>query len=105
MLEYTRLFPMCKSIWFLLCLVKFQWPGRRSKIHRVLKPNKQGHTTWPELVGMKAEDAEKKIKEEMSGAMVHVVPQDTFLTMEFRSNRVRLFVDSSQNVVRAPRIG
>ncbi|KAL7597977.1 subtilisin inhibitor [Lactuca sativa] len=62
-------------------------------------------TTWPELVGMKAEDAEKKIKEEMSGAMVHVVPQDTFLTMEFRSNRVRLFVDSSQNVVRAPRIG
>ncbi|KAI3788582.1 hypothetical protein L2E82_01353 [Cichorium intybus] len=62
-------------------------------------------TTWPELVGMKAEDATKKIKEEMLGAMIHVVPQDSFLTMEFRSNRVRLFVDSSQNVVRAPRIG
>ena len=62
-------------------------------------------TTWPELVGMKAEDATKMIKEEMPGAMVHVVPQDSFVTMDFRSNRVRLFVDSSQNVVRAPRIG
>nr|XP_043612139.1 subtilisin inhibitor-like [Erigeron canadensis] len=62
-------------------------------------------TSWPELVGMKAEDAEKKIKEEMARAKVHIIPQDSFVTMDFVSSRVRLFVDSSQNVVRPPRIG
>ncbi|KAI3667051.1 hypothetical protein L6452_42093 [Arctium lappa] len=62
-------------------------------------------TIWPELVGMKAEDVEKKIKEEMPRATVHVIPQDSFVTMDFVSSRVRLFIDSSQNVVRAPRIG
>lgn len=62
-------------------------------------------TQWPELLGMKAEDAEKKIKEEMPRAKVHVIPHDSFVTMDFVSTRVRLFVDSSQNVVKAPRIG
>ncbi|KAI7739297.1 hypothetical protein M8C21_026632 [Ambrosia artemisiifolia] len=62
-------------------------------------------TNWPELMGMKAEDAEKKIKEEMPTATVHVIPHDSFVTMDFRSTRVRLFVDSSQNVVKEPRIG
>ncbi|XP_024975961.1 subtilisin inhibitor-like [Cynara cardunculus var. scolymus] len=62
-------------------------------------------TNWPELMGMKAEDVEKKIKEEMPRATVHVIPQDSFVTMDFVSSRVRLFIDSSQNVVKAPRIG
>ncbi|KAI3830287.1 hypothetical protein L1987_04425 [Smallanthus sonchifolius] len=62
-------------------------------------------TNWPELLGMKAEDAEKKIKEEMPRATVHVIPHDSFVTMDFVSNRVRLFVDSSQNVIKAPKIG
>ncbi|KAK9057782.1 hypothetical protein SSX86_022620 [Deinandra increscens subsp. villosa] len=62
-------------------------------------------TNWPELLGKKAEDAEKKIKEEMPRAKVHVVPHDSFVTMDFVSTRVRLFVDSSQNVVKAPKIG
>ncbi|KAK1428967.1 hypothetical protein QVD17_17808 [Tagetes erecta] len=62
-------------------------------------------TQWPELLGTKAEDAEKKIKEEMPRAKVHVISHDSFVTMDFVSTRVRLFVDSSQNVVKPPRIG
>ncbi|KAF5821124.1 putative proteinase inhibitor I13, potato inhibitor I [Helianthus annuus] len=62
-------------------------------------------TNWPELMGMKAEDAEKKIKEEMPRATIHVIPHDSFVTMDFVATRVRLFVDSSQNVVKEPRLG
>lgn len=62
-------------------------------------------TSWPELVGMKAEDAEKKIKEEMPGATVHVIPHDSMVTFDYVTSRVRIFVDLSQNVVREPRIG
>ena len=53
---------------------------------------------------MAAEEAEKKIKEEMPGADVQVVPHDSLVTMDFRPQRVRLFVDS-QKVVRTPGIG
>ena len=62
-------------------------------------------TSWPEVVGMTAEEAEKKIKEEMPRATIQVIPHDSFVTMDFNSNRVRLFVDSSQLVVKEPRIG
>ncbi|KAJ4704634.1 subtilisin inhibitor-like [Melia azedarach] len=62
-------------------------------------------TTWPELVGSTAEEAEKKIKEEKPGALVHVVPPNSFVTMDFRRNRVRLYVDSSGKVERPPSIG
>ncbi|KAD3338658.1 hypothetical protein E3N88_34179 [Mikania micrantha] len=61
--------------------------------------------SWPEVMGMKAEDAERKIKEEMPSAKVDVIPHQTFVTMDFVSTRVRLFVDSSQKVVKPPKIG
>ncbi|PWA85436.1 subtilisin-chymotrypsin inhibitor-2B [Artemisia annua] len=62
-------------------------------------------TSWPEVVGMTAEEAEKKIKEGMPRATIQVIPHDSFVTMDFNSNRVRLFVDSSQLVVKGPHIG
>ena len=40
--------------------------------------NQPTKTSWPELVGAAAEEAEKKIKEEMPGADVQVVPHDSF---------------------------
>ncbi|XP_057497964.1 subtilisin inhibitor CLSI-I-like isoform X1 [Actinidia eriantha] len=62
-------------------------------------------TTWPELVGLAAEEAEKKIKEEMPGARVQVVPPNCFVTMDFNQRRVRLHVDSARKVAQTPRIG
>ncbi|XP_030449967.1 subtilisin inhibitor CLSI-I [Syzygium oleosum] len=62
--------------------------------------------TWPELVGSTAEGAERKIKEEIGDAIrVQVIPPNTFVTMDFNQQRVRLYVDSSGNVARTPRIG
>ncbi|TXG58654.1 hypothetical protein EZV62_016483 [Acer yangbiense] len=60
---------------------------------------------WPEVVGLTAEEAEKKIKEDKPGVHVHVVPSNCFVTMDFRQDRVRLFVDDSRKVERPPMIG
>ncbi|XP_021886836.1 subtilisin inhibitor-like [Carica papaya] len=64
-----------------------------------------GKSEWPELVGKSAEEAERKIKEEMPGAKIHVVPSDHYITMDFRLERVRLFVDSAGIVEKVPRTG
>ncbi|CDP14354.1 unnamed protein product [Coffea canephora] len=61
--------------------------------------------TWPELVGLTSEEAERRIKEEIPGVNVHVIPPDYFVTMDFRTDRVRIFTDSSGKVSRAPMIG
>jgi len=62
-------------------------------------------TSWPELVGATAEEAETKIKEEMSDAQIQVVPPDSFVTADYNPKRVRLYVDESNKVTRAPTIG
>ena len=61
--------------------------------------------SWPELVGMSSEEAKKKIKEDKPGVDVQVVPADAFVTMDYNTGRVRVFVDSNDKVARAPRIG
>uniref|UniRef100_A0A5B7CAU7 Putative subtilisin inhibitor CLSI-I n=1 Tax=Davidia involucrata TaxID=16924 RepID=A0A5B7CAU7_DAVIN len=62
-------------------------------------------TTWPEVVGLTAEEAERKIKEDMPRAQIQVVPPNHFVTMDYRGDRVRLFIDSSGKVSQPPRIG
>ena len=61
--------------------------------------------SWPEVVGLSSEEAKKKISEDKPGANVQVVPADSFVTMDYRTDRVRVFVDSSDKVTKAPRIG
>ncbi|KAL9428998.1 hypothetical protein AB3S75_030908 [Citrus x aurantiifolia] len=72
---------------------------------QLLGPNAASIKTWPGLVGLTAEEAEKKIKEERPGAQVQVVPPNSFVTMDFRHNRVRLHVDFSGKVERPPNVG
>ncbi|XP_058782636.1 subtilisin inhibitor-like [Vicia villosa] len=62
-------------------------------------------TSWPELVGVTADEAEKKIKEEMPEAQIQVVPPNTPVTYDYRLQRVRLFVDESNKVIQTPTIG
>lgn len=62
-------------------------------------------TTWPEVVGMTVEEAERKIKEDMARVQFQVVSPNSFVTMDFNNRRVRLYVDSQGKVFRAPRIG
>ena len=54
----------------------------------------------PTLVGLAEPDAVRRVSE--AGLQPQVVPPDvTALTMDFRSNRIRLFVDDSGRVTRA----
>ncbi|CAJ2638970.1 unnamed protein product [Trifolium pratense] len=73
--------------------------------NQLLRTNNPTKTSWPELVGVTAEEAKKKIKEELAGADVKVVPQGSFITFDLRYERVRLFVDESNKVVEIPRVG
>ncbi|CAK9159167.1 unnamed protein product [Ilex paraguariensis] len=60
-------------------------------------------TSWPELVGLTAGEAEKKVKEDFPKAEIQVVPPNHFVTMDYRTSRVRIHVDSSGKVERPPR--
>ncbi|WJX30795.1 hypothetical protein P8452_19292 [Trifolium repens] len=73
--------------------------------NQLLGTNNPTKTSWPELVGVTAEEAERKIKEEKSGAEIQVVPPDSFVTADYRTQRVRLYVDESNKVIRTPGIG
>jgi hypothetical protein len=65
---------------------------------------------WPKksLVGWTGEDAkfavlagDKTLREEN----VHIVPEDSMVTMDYREDRVRIFVDADGRVVSQPTIG
>lgn len=55
---------------------------------------------------MNSDVAEKKIKSENpSVASVNIVPEGSFVTMEIRSDRVRVWVNENGIVTRVPIIG
>uniref|UniRef100_J3M395 Subtilisin-chymotrypsin inhibitor-2A n=1 Tax=Oryza brachyantha TaxID=4533 RepID=J3M395_ORYBR len=54
--------------------------------------------SWPEVVGMPVEEAKKVILKDMPDADIVMLPA----TMDFRTNRVRIFVDTVANT---PTIG
>mmetsp|Transcript_7604 Transcript_7604/g.11279 ORF Transcript_7604/g.11279 Transcript_7604/m.11279 type:complete len:106 (-) Transcript_7604:223-540(-) len=60
---------------------------------------------WPDLKGMHADDVEIKIHSDRPELKVQRVPKDAMVTMDMREDRVRLFVDENDRVVRAPRVG
>lgn len=66
--------------------------------------------TWPKksLVGMTGDEAMAAVlagKSEITAANVHVLPHDAMVTMDYREDRVRIFVGDDGKVVRQPMIG
>ncbi|KAM0829717.1 hypothetical protein ACQ4PT_066704 [Festuca glaucescens] len=51
-------------------------------------------TSWPELVGKSVEEATKVILKDKPEAQIVVVPAGSPVTMDYRIDRVRLFVDT-----------
>ncbi|MFD3720760.1 serine protease inhibitor [Streptomyces sp. NPDC058674] len=60
---------------------------------------------WPELVGRTADEAVAAIRSACPDAEVPVVAEGCMVTMDFREDRVRVFVDADGRVVRTPRVG
>ncbi|XP_071682094.1 subtilisin-chymotrypsin inhibitor-2B-like [Lolium perenne] len=59
-------------------------------------------TSWPELVGKSVEEAKKVILKDKPEVKIIVVPAGSIVTMDYRTDRVRLFVDT---VVEVPIVG
>lgn len=85
-------------------------------------PSKPNKSKWPELVGRKDVDAVKIIKKEtgtcdikyhfcrysdfeLGLTNVVVVPENSPITMDFRTDRIRVLVNKSGLVIRVPTIG
>jgi hypothetical protein len=65
-----------------------------------------GKQSWPELVGTAGEAAVATIRGERPDlAQVLTVPEDAMVTMDWREDRVRVFVDAAGNVAREPQCG
>ncbi|KAF6992961.1 hypothetical protein CFC21_009931 [Triticum aestivum] len=62
-------------------------------------------TEWPELVGKSVEEAKKVILQDKTEAQIVVLSVGTVVTMEYRIDRVRLFVDSLDKIAQVPRVG
>merc|ERR1712043_20229 len=61
---------------------------------------------WPEVVGMTADEAKEIILRECGGCTVEVIPKDAMVTMDYRTDRVRIRVDEATGKVAfSPRIG
>ncbi len=60
---------------------------------------------WPHVLGMDGEEAKQLILNDVPDSQVHIVPQKSMVTMDHRKDRVRIFVDSNQKVVRTPKVG
>lgn len=63
---------------------------------------KEKKTSWPEVLGLPAKEAKEIILKDMPDAHVAVVPVGSMVTMDFRTDRVRIFVDT---VAQTPTIG
>ncbi|KAG0477857.1 hypothetical protein HPP92_012576 [Vanilla planifolia] len=61
--------------------------------------------SWPELVGLTIDEALKILKEERPEAELVVVGKDEPVTLDYKFNRIRIFVDSDGKVARTPTIG
>ena len=78
--------------------------------------------SWPELVGREGTYAVQYIKEKtgeidtwfkrrsdridcLGLTNVLLLPEDALITMDYRTDRVRVFIDKDGIVVRTPRIG
>jgi len=59
-------------------------------------------TSWPEVVGLKVEEAKKIILKDKPDADIIVLPVGTPVPKDFRPDRVRIFVDT---VAETPHVG
>ncbi|KAJ4836291.1 hypothetical protein Tsubulata_008020 [Turnera subulata] len=64
----------------------------------------QGKKAWPELVGAKGEEAAAIIEKENPNVNAIIVLEGSPITLDYRCDRVRVFVDENGIVVSAPEI-
>lgn len=71
----------------------------------IMSASKDPPSSFPSLNGVEGEEAKKIIEKEFPSLSVQVVPEDSMVTMDFREDRVRIFVNADGKVARAPMLG
>jgi len=61
--------------------------------------------SWPEVVGKTGDEAKAAIAKDRSDVQVEVIPDGSPVTMDYRTDRCRVFVDGSGKVVHPPHLG
>lgn len=74
---------------------------------RSTKTNSDDGKLWPDkdLVGMTGDEAKVAVLAGDSSLFIQIVPHDAMVTMDFREDRVRIFVFDDGKVARQPMIG
>ncbi|RZC73273.1 hypothetical protein C5167_048753 [Papaver somniferum] len=65
----------------------------------------EGKNSWPELVGCRGKTAEKTIEYENRNVNAKVIPEGTAVTLDFRCDRVWVWVNKAGEVVQTPVTG
>jgi hypothetical protein len=65
-------------------------------------------TSWPEVVGMPTDEAENIIRKDKPDATIIILPEDSPVFLDLRTDRVHVFVNTVAGVptvARTPRVG
>ncbi|CAF3426257.1 unnamed protein product [Rotaria socialis] len=60
--------------------------------------------SWPDLVGKDGNEVVEKIKQETGFTQVHIVKPGSMLTMDYRTDRIRVLVDEQGKVQYPPTV-
>jgi len=83
------------------CTPKSASPTAKCTQKEMESESKKG--PWPCCVGLKSNECEAHIKSVAPDVTIFVTKSDVFGTTDFRYNRVRIYVDSNDFVVKVPR--
>ncbi|KAG9443879.1 hypothetical protein H6P81_015219 [Aristolochia fimbriata] len=87
--------------WFLLIsVIAFGLETMAEATQQTEGRNGSGRRWWD----LQERKRSAKIKEDMPMAVLRVLPENSFVTMDFNQRRVRIFVDESCKVVKTPRV-
>jgi hypothetical protein len=64
-----------------------------------------GRTSWPELSGMPGGEVEITLKASHPDWKIEIIPDGSMVTMDYREDRVRIWIDEDGKVARAPTVG
>ena len=71
----------------------------------VMSTDETNRMSWPELVGVPGSEAELTLKRDHPTWRIQIIPDGSIVTMDYRTDRIRIWVDADGTVVRAPTIG
>jgi len=73
--------------------------------HLSLSDASRDKFSWPELVGESKENARAAIHRQRPNLRIQILRENQPATMDYRLDRVRIFINGAGRVVMAPRVG